>query len=45
MHGYGEATVFTTTDEKMAGVVGSLLMSSIKRFKSTDKTIQTVEEV
>tara|TARA_B100002051_G_scaffold237383_1_gene239219 strand:- start:291 stop:458 length:168 start_codon:yes stop_codon:yes gene_type:complete len=34
IHGYGEANVFTTTDEKMTGVVGSLPWSSIKDSKA-----------
>nr|WP_137006878.1 ATP-dependent Clp protease adaptor ClpS [Synechococcus sp. UW106] len=44
IHENGEATVFTTTDEKMKGIVGSLLLSSIKRLKSTGSRIETVEE-
>ena len=44
IHENGEATVFTTTDEKMKGIVGSLLFSSIRSLKSTGSRIETVEE-
>ena len=44
IHENGEATVFTTTDEKMKGIVGGLLLSSIKRLKSTNSRIEAVEE-
>lgn len=44
IHENGEATVFTTTDEKMKGIVGGLLLSSIKQLKSTGGRIENVEE-
>ena len=44
IHEHSEATVFTTTDEKMKGIVGSLLLSSIKRLKSTGSRIENVEK-
>lgn len=43
IHQNGEATVFSTTDEKMKGIVSRLLLSSIKRVKSSGSRIETVE--
>ena len=43
IHENGEATVFTTTDEKMKGIVGRLLLPSIRSLKGTGSRIETVE--